>query len=225
MVAVDVLSAAPAYQNASTTTVWSLDARIMLRPASTFRSIATRTRTDRDDHRVWTACRRPLFLTLVLASIVSLLASGALTLRLVASAAIYWASIPIVEALLLAIVIGRRANRPPMSRVIDLFFAGHASWTLLLLAIAASLAFLSPDAGWMLLLRLWVWVMLAVIAWSAYVDVCFFRSILGSSRPTALRDLAVLRLLTWTAVVAIFAGTSMTSAGLVETVLTILRGR
>jgi hypothetical protein len=206
-------------------TVWSLDARLMVRPGSTFRSIATHAASASDDRRVWTACRRPMFLTLVLASIVSLLASGTLTLRLAASASVYWASIPIVEALALAIVIGRRSNRLSMSRVLDLFFAGHGAWTLLLLAIATSLVFLPPDAGWTLLLRLWVWVMLAVIAWSAYVDACFFRSIFGSSRRTALRDLVVLRLLTWTAVVAIFAAPSMTSAGLIDTVSTILRGR
>ncbi len=197
----------------------------MVRPASTFRSIATHGASESDDRRVWKACRRPLLLTLVLASIVSLLASGTLTLRLVASAAVYWASIPLVEALTLAVVIGRRANRPSMPRVLDLFFAGHGAWTLLLLAIATSFVFLSPNAGWTLLLRLWVWVMLAVIAWSAYIDLCFFRSILGESRGTALRDLVVLRLLTWTAVVAIFAAPSMTSAGLADTVLTILSGR
>jgi hypothetical protein len=205
--------------------VWSLDARVMVSPSSTFRSIANDADRRVVDGRAWTACRRPLFVTLVLASIVSLLASGTLTLRLVASASIYWASIPIVETLALLVVVRRRVNRPSIPATIDLFFAGHAPWTLLLLAIASSLVFLPPDVGWTLLVRWWVWVMLAVIAWSAYIDFCFFRSIVGASRATAVRDVIVLRLLTWTAIVAIFAAPSMTSAGLVETVLTILRGR
>src|SRR5262245_35637092 len=201
-------------------TVWSLDARVLVRPASSFGSIGARAAGG----RVWTACRRPLVLTVVLACIVSLLASGTLTLRLVLSASTYWVTTPLAETLALAIVLGRRRDRVGLPRAIDLFFAGHAPWTLLLLAIAASLAFLRPDVGWRLLIHVWPWFAILAIAWSAYIDVCFFRAIVGANRATAVRDVVVLRLLTWTAVVAIFAWPSMTPDGLADMVSTILGG-
>ena len=60
--------------------MWSIDARVLVRPASTFGSIAGRL----DPIAGRTACRRPAFLTLVLACAVSLAATGispAMTLR------------------------------------------------------------------------------------------------------------------------------------------------
>jgi len=205
-------------------TVRSIDARLMLQPARTFKELADR----RDDpHRSgwWTTCRRPLFIALVLSCMVSLLASGALTLRFVPSAFVYWASIPFVEALALVVVLRRRRARLTLPVAIDLFFAGHGPWTALLIAIGATLSLLPPQAGWTLLLRLWVPIAIAVILWSAYIDFCFFRSVTGASRASATRTVALLRVLTWTAVIAIFAAPSMTLDAVTDVVSTILAGR
>lgn len=198
--------------------VWSLDARVMVQPASAFGSAAARPL----DGGLWTACRRPLFLTFVLGCLASLIASRVLTARLVVPTVMYWSLISIVEILALAVVV-RRRDRLSLEATIDLFFAGHAPWTLLLISVGASLAFLPPEIGWLLLLRAWVWITMVVIAWSAYIDFCFFRFYLGASRAAAVRNVVLFRLLAWTAIIAIFAFPSMNADGIVEAVEEILR--
>src|SRR5262245_62065856 len=112
---------------------WSLDALVMLRPARAFRSLA-----EHGGECGWrTAVRRPLFLALVLGSLASLLATGGLGIRVVATSALAWSFVPSVEALALAALTWRRRKDLPV--LIDRFFAGHAPWTLLLVAIAGVL--------------------------------------------------------------------------------------
>lgn len=63
----------------SVTGDWSIDARVLVRPARAFRSLAD---TPAGTHRhssIWIAARRPLFLTLVLASVASLVGTSVAT--------------------------------------------------------------------------------------------------------------------------------------------------
>jgi hypothetical protein len=74
---------------------------------------------------------------------------------------------------------------------------------------------------------LWLLVTALVIAWSACIDFYFFRWMCGASRAAAVRDVAVNRLLTWTAVFAIFTGatTPVTIVREIEEALTeVFRG-
>ena len=152
-----------------------------------------------------TAFRRPLFVALVLGCGVSLLATGTATIRLAGPASIYWAFVPLVETLALLAIVWRPRRRAPLPVLIDTFFAGHGAWTLFVIAIAATMATVSPASWWFLLTRVWIAIAGLVIAWSAYIDYCFFRRILGASPIDACRDVAVDRLLTWTVVFWIFA--------------------
>ena len=77
-----------------TTRLWSIDARVLFRPASAFQFLAD----PGDGAGMWTTCRRPRFVAVVLGCAASLLTSGTLNSRLAASATIYCASMPIVEA-------------------------------------------------------------------------------------------------------------------------------
>lgn len=201
------------------TTRWSIDAWVLFRPASAFQFLVDRG----DGAGAWTACRRPLFVAVVLGCTVSLLTSGTLTVRLVVSATIYWASMPIVEALALSIVTWRRQGRLSRPATVDAFFAGHAPWTLLLIGLAGTLASVPPALGWMLLLEVWVWTAVVVVGWSAYIDFCFFRRVLGASPAAAVRDVVLNRALVWTAVFAIFAFPSMNRASIGEAIAEILR--
>jgi hypothetical protein len=45
-----------------------------------------------------------------------------------------------------------------------------------------------------------------VIVWSAYIDFCFFRFVLGRSRAGASRDLLLHRSISWSLIIAIFGG-------------------
>jgi hypothetical protein len=162
-------------------------------------------------------------IAVLMGCVVSLTTSGLLTLRHLATATVYWASVPAVEMLACAALLWRRRRRVSMASAIDVFFAGHSTWTLMLIGLAVTLSFLPPHTGWLLLLRVWVWVALAVLAWSAYVDYCFFRYHVGSSRAAALGEVAVNRALVWPAVLAIFALPSMTPSGLSDVVAEIMR--
>src|SRR5262245_34805955 len=124
--------------------MWSVDARVLIRPAPTFQAMAAwQAATGR-----FVAWRRPLFVAFVLGCVVSLIATGSLTLRLAAPAVIYWAYVPATEVLALVAVLGRRRDRQPLGRLIDTFFAGHGAWTLFLILIAGILLQVSSAHWW-----------------------------------------------------------------------------
>ena len=189
---------------------WSVDAQVLVRPASTFQSLAAA-----PAGVSWSvACRRPLFVTFVLGCAVSLGATGTLTARIAGPSMLYWVFVPIVEALALVAVIGRRRNRVPLTRAIDIFFAGHAPWTLLIIAITGLIASVSPALWWMILTRVAMAGMALVVCWSAYIDFSYFRAMFGVSRGVALRDLVAVRTITWLIVFSVFAAPEFTPWGL-----------
>ena len=189
---------------------WSVDAQILARPASTLQSLAAA--PARTSFRI--GLRRPLFVTFVIACAVSLAATGVLTARIAGPSMLYLASVPMVEALALVAVIGCRRHRVPLVRAIDLFFAGHAPWTLLVIAITGLLVSVRPAHSWMILTRVAMAGMALVIGWSAYIDFCFFRAMVGASRRAAVRDLIVLRAITWLIVFSVLAAPEFTPWGL-----------
>jgi len=189
--------------------MWSVDAWVMARPARAFAALAAA----RPGDGWWVGARRPLMLAVACGCLMSLCTTGTLTARLVGPATVYWAFLPLVELLALLVLIAGRRQRPVLPWAIDTFFAGHAPWTLLLLGIAATWAFLPPQRAWELLTSVWVWTALAVVAWSARIDFCYFRSMLGASRWGALRDVVICRALVWTAVLVVFAWPSLNGDG------------
>jgi hypothetical protein len=203
--------------------MWSLDAQVLLRPASTLRFLAK----PPFPSGLRIACRRPLFLTLVLGCLVSLAATGTLTARIALSSLMVWVYVPAVETAALLALIGKRRDRMPLTRAIDLFFAGHAAWTLLLIVIVGLIATVQPAHWWMILTRVAMGGMAAAIVWSAYVDFCFFRYVVEATRARAIRDVVVQRAITWLVVFSIFAAPEITPAGLAreisEAVLEVLR--
>jgi len=197
---------------------WSLDARVLVRPGRGFQSLAGTRTTPGVQSKFWIALRRPLFLTLVLASGVSLLASSVATVRLVAPTALYWSFVPLVEILALAIVLWRRRGGR-MFFLIDTFFAGHAAWTLFLLVIAAAITVSSPRYWWFLITGPAIIGILLVISWSAYVDVCYFRYICGARLPRAIRDVLLHRLVSWALIFWIFAVPDPTPLGVIQEIV------
>ena len=183
----------------------SFDARVMLRPSRAFRD-----RSVAAGASLWTATRRPLFLTLVLATSVSILASGGVTARIVGPAAIYWILVPLIELTALAAIVGSRWRRLPVFAVVDAFFAGHGPWVILLIVLGLTIPALGPAEVFPALIRLAVIAVPLVLAWSAWIDVCFFRDTIGESRGRAVADALLTRLLTWPIVFGLFAVPGMT---------------
>jgi hypothetical protein len=183
---------------------WSLDAAVIVRPAWTFRTLAA----ERAEGGIWIAWRRPLFVTAVLSTFVSLIAASSLTLRLVLSAFASWSFIPLLEVLaLIALTLWRR-DRSGLAGWIDNFFVGHAPWTALLITIAAVLSFVPHSLAWWLITGPFVWAAALVVVWSLYLDHCFFRFVLGARPWAAARHVALIRLLTWPLALWVIMGQS-----------------
>ncbi len=152
------------------------------------------------------AWRRPLLVAFVLGCIVSLMASGRVTLRLAVPATIYWTFVPLCEIASLAAVCARRRGKVPFSRAIDLFFMGHGVWFLWLIGFAAVWAFRPAPQAFEWFGRPWVRYgpVFAAIAWSGYIDFWFFRAVFARTAAGAARDLLAQRLICWTSALALF---------------------
>jgi hypothetical protein len=156
---------------------------------------------------IWLALKRPLFVAFVLSCTMSLLTAASLTLRLVGPATIYWSFVPLVEAGALAAVCWSGRGTLSFARAIDLFFTGHGPWSLWLIGLSAIWCFFSPAKALSVTSAVWLYGATAiVIAWSAYIDFCFFRSVFGRSRARASRDLLLQRSISWGLIIAIFGG-------------------
>jgi hypothetical protein len=154
----------------------------------------------------WILFRRPILVALVFGCVISLMTSGRLTLRLALPAAIVWSFVPLLEMASLAAV--WHIKRPPISlpRAIDLFFMGHAPWSLWLVGFAAIRAFVPTVQVFAWMGAKWIWFASAFLAmaWSGYIDFHFFRTVLDRTAARAARDLVLQRLICWIGFLLIF---------------------
>lgn len=87
---------------------------------------------------LFTAVRRPLLVALVLGVSVAKAATGHVTPALVASTTLCWSFVVVLQAAIaLGLMAGAARRTVGMARALDLYFAGHAPWSLWLLAAAA----------------------------------------------------------------------------------------
>jgi hypothetical protein len=205
-----------------TSPLWSLDARALVRPARTFQGLAATQNAPNIRSTFWTAARRPLFLTLVLGCVISLLGASVATIRLIGGAATYWSYVPLIEILALAIVLRRRSGRG-LASLIDMFFAGHAAWTLFILIAGVVIQVTSPMDWWFIIIGPAVVGLVMVTGWSAYVDVCFFRYVCGSSRRRAVTEVVLHRFIAWTLIFWIFAVPEPTPLGVFQEIAEALK--
>lgn len=102
----------------------------------------------------------------------------------------WWSFVPLVETGALAAVCWSDRRILSFTRAIDLFFTGHGPWSLWLIGFSAIWSFFSPATAVSLTRAVWLYGASAiVILWSAYIDFCFFRFVLGRNRTRAGRDL------------------------------------
>jgi hypothetical protein len=193
------------------TSAWSLDMRVMLRPATAYRELAQLPATTGK----WLALRRPMLFAFVLGCTVSFAASSRLTVRLVVPAAIYAVLLLLIEILALTIVRPKASSQtssPPFPWSLDLFFAGFGPWLLWLIAFAAVWAFASPVNAFRWTGPRWdLYVVGAIALWSCYIDFCFFRYVFQITSRRAASNLLIHRVISWTLAVLIFSGSSIWS--------------
>jgi hypothetical protein len=145
----------------------------------------------KDDSGHWLA--RPAFLLLAIGWAVSLMTEGRLTLRLMLPAMLYATLLPALEFASLAVV---ARGSIPFRRTVSIFFASHGPWLLWLVAWSACWGLIPATIMYRHVLdgRL---SMIAVFAWSAYLDYRFFRVVIGRSPLGAAHALAIQRLICW----------------------------
>jgi hypothetical protein len=182
----------------------STEARVLLAPSAAFRELAKEPCSD-----WWVLVRRPLLLAFMFGCAVSLQASGRLTARLITDGAISFAFVPIFEGAALAAVYWRRPRRLPFAQTVDIFFAANAPWLVWLLAFGVLRCLQSPLQAaapppviqWLVRSSL-----VATAAWSAYVDLHFFREVLPRPAGGSSRDLILQRAIAWVCIVVYFLG-------------------
>jgi hypothetical protein len=191
---------------------WSPDAHVLVRPARAFEALAAQPEAP----GLWVMVRRPLFLALAFGCLASMVTSGGVTARLALSVPIYWSFLPVTEILALLAVTATRREAVSRSTAVDLYFTGHAAWMLYLLAVGLMLSSAPASMVWQLLTSVVLLGLGLVIAWSAYVDYWFFRTVFAASPRRAIRDTALVRLITWPIVCIVFAIPVSTPWGIVR---------
>ena len=167
----------------------------MLSPRSTYAALVR----ERATLSAAMALRRPLLVTIVMGVSVSIAATGRATPRLVAATTLTWSYIVLLQIAIALPLIAAGARRTVgLARALDLFFAGHAPWSLLMLTLPAW----SP---WIIGHGLWPIAVLAIapVLLTLRIVSAFFAEVLAMD-PADARRLTVLHQgLTWTAFVAI----------------------
>jgi hypothetical protein len=178
----------------------------MLSPAGVYRYLAQQ---PPGRGGAWLVCRKPLLVAFVLGCSMSLLSSARLTLRLAGPATIYWSFVPIAEIMALGAVCWRDRRTRSFLQTIDLFFAGYGPWLLWLVGLGAIWCFVPPVQAFVFT-KAWLYGGGAIaVAWSAYIDFCFFRYAMGRSLARAGRDLFIQRLVSWMLIICIFGGPAL----------------
>lgn len=137
--------------------------------------------------------RRPLVIAVVIGTAVSIMAVQRVTLGLLAASTISFLFLVVIQALVGALVIvSVPSRRLSMTRALDLWFAGHAPYSVWLLTVAAIFAALP----WASLDGL---ILLAAIpaAWTALIVSAYCRTVLGTSRAGGRWRAALHFLLIW----------------------------
>ena len=148
----------------------STEAHVAFSPDSTYRALVS----DNEPVGAWRMLRRPLVVLVVIATAVPVMALKRVTLDLLVFSALSFAFVVVIQLLVGAAIIGTaRSRRVTVPRAVDLWFAGHAPYSLWLLAASASfsvLPYVSLDA------------LMAIAAfpaaWTAVIVAAFCRQVL-----------------------------------------------
>jgi hypothetical protein len=154
--------------------------------------------------------RRPLELLFLIGCVVSLWASGRLTVRLIADGMVSFAFVPVFQMLSFAVVY-RHIRGVPFAPAADRFLATDWRWRTWLVSIAALRLVLTPTQAGAppeLLFRAVQASVLGVIAWSAYADYRFFLERVSRPRDS-VRALVLQRAISWTCSLVYFYGVAV----------------
>lgn len=106
----------------------------MVSPRATYASLARRT----GRVTLLTPVRRPLLVALVLGASAAMAATGRVTPALLLSTTLCWSFVVVLQGVIaLPLIAGPARRTVGLARALDLYFAGHAPWSLWMLAVVA----------------------------------------------------------------------------------------
>jgi hypothetical protein len=182
----------------------SLELDLIVAPRATYAALlstpSTPTpRTPRTPSTLCTLLRRPLLVAVVIGVSLALASTRRLSPELVVSTTLTWSYLVVFQVLVAAALIARGARRTVgFARAMDLFFAGHAPWSLFLLATAAW----GPTAGGRPAWPVTVAVLVPLVL-TPRIVAAFFSEVLHNDRRDSRRLTIAQQAITWTAFVAL----------------------
>jgi hypothetical protein len=167
--------------------VWSEEARAMVRPFRTYREIVDDLEEPRD---LRAAAFRVLLTLIFIGAFVSLTTAGRLVAFHVANTMVFWSFVPALQIAALALAVRVVSPRMPLAFSITLYFVGQGPWLLFLLLISGTCLFVPhvyPAMAWMLSHGVLFVLLLGTVGWGMLLTTAFFRAGLKLTRPrTAL---------------------------------------
>ena len=164
---------------------WTDDAKVCVRPLSTYRELATREVSLRE------ALAGPLQLSFAVACFVSWTTAGRLLIDHLIFGQLSWAFLPVIQIVALSLVALMWRLDKPWPQLVSMYFRGHMPW--LIVIGLMSLLCLIPAGTWpayrfLLTTDLLPLIFGITIAWCVALSVAFFRAGVGLSW---VRSLAV----------------------------------
>ncbi len=149
----------------------------------------------------WLAVRRPALVALVLGTATAFSATGHATIGLLVSGFVCWSFVPLLQMATAAAIMRSAASRSiPLGRRLDLWFMGHAPWSLWIVTAAGILA----AAPGRVELPIVVSAVIPIV-WTNIIATAFCRVVLGDRPAAARARTAVHQALTWTIAFVYFA--------------------
>ena len=173
----------------------------MLRPSAAYESLAAAPVLGER----FVALRRPALVALLLGTTMAVSATGRVTAGLVLDLAACWAFVPALQMATAAAIVRSPRSIVRAARRLDLWFAGHAPWSLWMLLVAV--CFMSFPATRRIEYPI---LMTAIVpaTWTAIIGSAFCRAVLRDTRGQAWRRVAVHQAVTWTIVFAYIGAAS-----------------
>ncbi len=183
----------------------SIELDLIIAPRATYAALArtsstaSTSSTPRTPPLLFLALRRPALVAVVLGASIALASTRRVSPALVLSTTVAWSYIVVVQVAIALLLVTKAARRTVgTARALDLFFAGHAPWSLFVLAAAAW----APSAG-----QRPLWPMAAAVVapliLTPRIVAAFFAEVLRFDRRGAMRMMIAQQLLTWTVFVAV----------------------
>ncbi len=149
---------------------------------------------------VLTALRRPLVVAVALGVSEAISATGHVTPSLVASTVLSWSFVVFLQAAIgIGLIAGAARRTVGLARALDLYFAGHAPWSLWLLAVAAW----APSPLGRPLTPMLV-VAVVPLALTARIVSAFFREVLEMDPREAFARTIAQQAMTWASFLILF---------------------